>query len=845
MGGRPLPRRLAAGTLALAVAAGTAVLMAAVGPVGPARAAVITSAARSGSAARPLAVPAASGCADVLFVGARGSGEKGPGAPRWKPSASDRHGLGATVNAAYRRVSADLAHRTVQVASVRYAANSVVRMFDDPHDYFANLSKGVSWTENYLSQRARACPHQQLVLAGFSQGAMVMHRVLHYLEHARGGATILARLSAAVLTGDGDQVPHDTGVVRFGTASKGARGVGLALRTFSHSSTTKFTRSVGDRVLSVCDKHDIVCDWTDTNLRTCKLHPTCWKRLVKIHEGYPGTSALRDAADRAAYDVRKLPLPTPATVALTATAGSSLGHQLTADVDSGYSLQWGLLPPAVLPRGLSLSASGLLSGRPAKAGTATVPVRVRARHDGKYGAWVAATIRLTVSPAAAGWRAIEAPLPAGARSDPQVSITSVTCASASECVAVGEYLDNSNNWQGLLLTWAGGAWSAVQAPLPAGATGLSDLDAVACPSSSWCVAVGSYWGTGNTAEIPLLLTGFGSSWTAAAAPQPAGAANPAGAGLGAVACSSLSSCVAVGDYTSAANPNGLDGLVVSGSGASWVASAPAPPAGSATAYYSSLQSVSCPATTSCTIAGTYDTASDNSVPHPWALSGSGSSWTSLSVPPPATYAVGYEAYLQHVSCAAASRCLLTGAGITGGNAGLLLGQSGSALSSSIAPLPAGAFATGQWPLLEGVACPTASDCTVAGAYQDSADLYEGLLLTGRPGSMTPTEAPLPANAEIDEFGDHAGLAAVACPAASACVAVGSYTATTGGQAAALTGSGTSWKPTEVPQPANAYAQGPVAGLGAVACPSVSVCVAVGTYLGPAQAKEGLLAIGPG
>ena len=47
----------------------------------------------------------------------------------------------------------------------------------------------------------------------------------------------------------------------------------------------------------------------------------------------------------------------------------------------------------------------------------------------------------------------------------------------------------------------------------------------------------------------LLVTGSGTSWTAAEAPLPANAAADPGAGLGSVACPSASSCVAAGVYT--------------------------------------------------------------------------------------------------------------------------------------------------------------------------------------------------------------------------------------------------------------------------------------------------------
>src|SRR2546425_758351 len=47
---------------------------------------------------------------------------------------------------------------------------------------------------------------------------------------------------------------------------------------------------------------------------------------------------------------------------------------------------------------------------------------------------------------------VEASLPANAGSNPNVSLYSVSCASARNCSAVGTYFDSSNHRRGLLLS---------------------------------------------------------------------------------------------------------------------------------------------------------------------------------------------------------------------------------------------------------------------------------------------------------------------------------------------------------------------------------------------------------
>ncbi len=77
---------------------------------------------------------------------------------------------------------------------------------------------------------------------------------------------------------------------------------------------------------------------------------------------------------------------------------------------------------------------------------------------------------------------------------PATEISGVACPSARECVAVGDYNDSSANFQGLLLTGHGSSWTAAKPPLPAGASTRPQtlISSVACPSPRECVAIGSY-----------------------------------------------------------------------------------------------------------------------------------------------------------------------------------------------------------------------------------------------------------------------------------------------------------------------------------------------------------------
>jgi hypothetical protein len=75
-------------------------------------------------------------------------------------------------------------------------------------------------------------------------------------------------------------------------------------------------------------------------------------------------------------------------------------------------------------------------------------------------------------------------------------------------VATGGYLDPSGMQQGLLLTRRRSSWTAAAAPLPAGAATdpLTSLTAVACPAVTSCAVAGSYL-TSTGKQRGLLLSG--------------------------------------------------------------------------------------------------------------------------------------------------------------------------------------------------------------------------------------------------------------------------------------------------------------------------------------------------
>ena len=131
-------------------------------------------------------------CGDVLFLGARGSGQAAGGA-----AVDAGTGMGPQVYAAYQRMVSDRPDRTIAPRAVFYPAQEVQAIALNAGAYFSGLEQGVRDVKRTLRSEALRCPDQRLVLAGYSQGAMVMHRALQDLSTAKDPAAvdILARLS--------------------------------------------------------------------------------------------------------------------------------------------------------------------------------------------------------------------------------------------------------------------------------------------------------------------------------------------------------------------------------------------------------------------------------------------------------------------------------------------------------------------------------------------------------------------------------------------------------------------------------------------------------------------------
>jgi hypothetical protein len=344
--------------------------------------------------------------------------------------------------------------------------------------------------------------------------------------------------------------------------------------------------------------------------------------------------------------------------------------------------------------------------------------------------------------------------------------------------------------------------------------GEGALASVACPSRTSCVAVG--YSGGSALPAALVADWNGSAWSMRA---------PATLGveswLNAVTCVAPGSCVAVGGYSTSSDNDepGNHTLVEMEVGGSWtVISSPSPGSGDQT----ELDSVACTSITSCVAVGSLGAVSD---PYEAQVLTLVEMWNGIawSVVPSPSLGTGRQAALQSVACASPKRCFAVGYDSSATSAGSLLDfalvESWQGGSWSVVPDPGPVQPHRS--VLQSIACPAPNRCVAVGFQSPSGDPYQpdATLADVWNGSTWSTSASRNPPGE-----EESTLQSVACPGPTSCVAVG-FSGTPGSAERSLV----EWSLRDVWTAAFGPATSAQVELAAVACPSPSVCVAAGRH----------------
>jgi hypothetical protein len=177
---------------------------------------------------------------------------------------------------------------------------------------------------------------------------------------------------------------------------------------------------------------------------------------------------------------------------------------------------------------------------------------VTTKHDGELaGISCPATGNCTAVGSSSGGKALAAHWNGKTWSDQSVAspkqlnaLSSVSCTAVKDCIAVGvggTATSTSITLAPLAERWTGGKWAVLTVPDPAPAGDLVELNSVSCTSATNCMAVGDYMDQAGTSDTTLAEQWNGTTWTVVTTLSPA-----AFSALASVSCSSAGHCVSVG-----------------------------------------------------------------------------------------------------------------------------------------------------------------------------------------------------------------------------------------------------------------------------------------------------------
>jgi hypothetical protein len=411
------------------------------------------------------------------------------------------------------------------------------------------------------------------------------------------------------------------------------------------------------------------------------------------------------------------------------------------------------------------------------------------------------------------WNGVVWTIAISANSSPTTDngLLSATCASSTDCWAVGVFKDANGVYQSLIESWDGTTWTIAASPtFP---TQDNELESVMCAFASNCWAVGKYYNSSSSADQTLAEHWDGNVWAIVNSPNSNATEYNELAGL---TCASTSNCLAVGYHSQGAFSQNL---TERWDGTSWTIVSS--PNHLPTQAWNIFSGVACLSTFQCWAAGYYtDTETgqlvDQTVTEYW----NGVSW---AIVPSVNTSTEDTNHLLGITCVAASDCWAVGEYQSpGNNSNTLIERwdgSSWAVVSSPNPRP------NNINQLRGVTCTSASDCWAVGIFYDSsANVFQTLIEHWDGSSWTI------ANSENTTSTQDKLLNSVTCASASECWAVGYYNDGNFDHTLIEQWNGSSW--TIVSSPNSSATSWNM--LNAVTCTSTSDCWAVGNYISGAN-----------
>ena len=238
-------------------------------------------------------------------------------------------------------------------------------------------------------------------------------------------------------------------------------------------------------------------------------------------------------------------------------------------------------------------------------------------------------------------------------------VTSVSCGAAGDCSAGGTYRDSAGLFQAFVVTQANGIWGkAAKVPGTASlnAGGRAAVNSVSCASAGNCTAGGNYDDIGSFTQA-FVVTQTNGIWGKAKEVPGMAALNVGGdAAVNSVSCGSAGNCTAGGHYQG--GPSGNQAFVVTQVNGIWGKAEEVPGiAALNVGGDAAVSSVSCATAGNCSAGGFYLTAIGGSGNlQAFVVTRVNGTWGTAQEVPGMAGLAPFGGQVTSVSCAAANRC---------------------------------------------------------------------------------------------------------------------------------------------------------------------------------------------
>ena len=449
---------------------------------------------------------------------------------------------------------------------------------------------------------------------------------------------------------------------------------------------------------------------------------------------------------------------------------------------------------------------------------------------GQAGAWVVPAARPAAT--AVSWRtAIEVPGSGALNAGGDADVASVSCKSAGNCAAGGSYEDGSAHSQAFVVSEKNGRWGqAIEVPGSGGlnAGGAASIDSVSCASAGNCAAGGEYKDASAHGQA-LVASENKGRWGKAIEVPGSGALNAGGGGdVLSVSCGSAGNCAAGGGYQDGSGHG--QAFVVTERKGRWGKAIKVPGSGGLNAGgYASVYSVSCGSAGNCAAGGFYADGSGRG--QAFVVSEKSGRWgKAIKVPGSGALNVGGSANVYSVSCGSAGNCAAGGYYKDGSGHGqaFVVSEKKGRWGRAIEVPGSGVLNAGGDASVNSVSCASAGNCSAGGAYPDSHGHYQAFVVSEKNGRWGKA-IKVPGSGALNA-GGYASVDSVSCASAGLCAAGGFYEdGSSNAQAFVASEKSRRWgKATEVPG-SGALNAGESAAVDSVSCGSVRDCAAGGYY----------------